>query len=125
MSIEIFLGTGIAVLVFVIFLIAGLISYCFPSKNINSYYGYRTPRSQKNQTNWDFAQKMSGKVVIVFAFIQLILLSLLSLILIHFQIAIDSIIPFQMILMVMLAIVMLIICERKLENFDKVNTIPL
>lgn len=125
MQIEILQSTGISVLLFVIYLITGLISYYFPAKKVNSFYGYRTPRSQKNQANWDYAQKMSSKVLIVFAFINLIALCLLSLILIHFQIAIDSIIPFQMILMVMLAIVMLIICERKLEKFEKGNTIPL
>lgn len=28
-----------------------------PPKNINGFYGYRTPRSMKSQEAWDFAQR--------------------------------------------------------------------
>ncbi|MGY6649977.1 SdpI family protein [Wenyingzhuangia sp. IMCC45574] len=44
-----------------IFLITGLIMYKFPPKNINFLYGYKTPRSMKNQESWDFAQIYSAK----------------------------------------------------------------
>ncbi|EHQ41932.1 SdpI family protein [Myroides odoratus] len=27
--------------------------------------GYRTPRSMKNQENWDFSQKLSGKLLLI------------------------------------------------------------
>lgn len=32
-----------------------------PPKNINSVYGYRTPRSMRNQQTWDFAHAYSGR----------------------------------------------------------------
>ncbi len=44
-----------------IFFVAGGVLFLFPPKKINSWYGYRTPKSMKNQGNWDFAQKHSGK----------------------------------------------------------------
>src|SRR5690606_26583074 len=34
----------------------------FPPKGINSWYGYRTPRSMKNQKRWNFAQKYSANM---------------------------------------------------------------
>ena len=43
-----------------IFLIAAVIMLVFPPKKINSLYGYRTSSSQKNQQNWDFAQRYSS-----------------------------------------------------------------
>lgn len=33
-----------------------------PPKEINPGYGYRTPRSSKNQDTWDFAQRRMGEV---------------------------------------------------------------
>jgi uncharacterized membrane protein len=43
-----------------IFLIAGIITYLFPPKKINSFYGYRTSKSMRNHENWTFAQKYSS-----------------------------------------------------------------
>ncbi len=33
-----------------------------PPKHINSFYGYRTSRSMKNQQTWDFAHQVCGKL---------------------------------------------------------------
>ena len=44
----------------IIFFVAGAIMYLFPPKNINSFYGYRTSKSMKNQETWTFAQKYSS-----------------------------------------------------------------
>ncbi len=33
-----------------------------PPREINPGFGYRTPRSSKNQDTWDFAQKYMGKL---------------------------------------------------------------
>lgn len=43
-----------------IFLIVGVITYLFPPKKINSFYGYRTSKSMQNHENWTFAQKYSS-----------------------------------------------------------------
>lgn len=45
----------------VISVIAGLIMYRFPPKEINDLYGYRTSSSMKNQQQWEFAQRYSSK----------------------------------------------------------------
>ncbi|HRP90901.1 MAG TPA: SdpI family protein [Edaphocola sp.] len=47
-----------------ILMVVGLIMFKFPPKNINSFYGYRTTNSMKNQKRWDFAQKYSAKEMI-------------------------------------------------------------
>lgn len=43
-------------------LIFGWIFIKHPPKNINSIYGYRTPRSTKNQEVWMFAHKTAGEI---------------------------------------------------------------
>ena len=48
----------------VIFVITGAIMIKFPPKKINSFYGYRTPNSMKDQESWTFAQIYSGKEMI-------------------------------------------------------------
>ena len=35
--------------------------WIWPPKKINMTYGYRTTRSMKSQSAWDFAQKYSAK----------------------------------------------------------------
>ena len=51
-------------LIGLIFFVTGLITHFFPPKKINQLYGYRTPRSMKNQHNWDVAQRFSTKKMI-------------------------------------------------------------
>lgn len=43
-------------------IIFGRIMFVRPPKKINDLYGYRTPRSMKNQDTWDFAHKYCGKI---------------------------------------------------------------
>jgi uncharacterized membrane protein len=50
---------GMTFFVGALFLIVALITHQFPPKKINSFYGYRTPNSMKNQERWDFAQPFS------------------------------------------------------------------
>lgn len=45
--------------VLIISLVAIIIAKVVPPRRINSWYGYRTKRSMKNQRTWDFAQKYS------------------------------------------------------------------
>ena len=40
----------------------GLVSWKRPPKTINSWYGYRTARSMKNQVTWDFAHRYCGRL---------------------------------------------------------------
>ena len=52
----------ISVLVGGILTLVGFITYLYPPKKINYFYGYRTSRSMKSQESWDFAQKYSSKL---------------------------------------------------------------
>lgn len=54
-----------------------LIFKIFPPKSINSWYGYRTPRSMKNQEQWEFAQKYSANLAVIVLAILLIIQYLL------------------------------------------------
>lgn len=53
----------------------------FPPKKINHIYGYRTPRSMKNQEAWDCANRYSSNALVVIAalicLVQVVLWSLL------------------------------------------------
>jgi uncharacterized membrane protein len=44
----------------VILLLLGCISYYYPPKHINKWYGYRMPSAQKNQETWDEANRYSA-----------------------------------------------------------------
>ncbi|MXV50701.1 hypothetical protein GS399_06920 [Pedobacter sp. HMF7647] len=67
----------ITLLVGMIFIATGILLKSFPPKKINSLYGYRTFRSMKNQATWDFANRYSAKLLIVFGAI-LCLIGLIS-----------------------------------------------
>ncbi len=56
----------------VCFIIPGLFLYYKPPRDINKVIGYRTKRSMKNQDSWDFANKYSGKLMIIYGIIYLI-----------------------------------------------------
>jgi uncharacterized membrane protein len=43
-----------------LFLLIGIITYSFPPKKINTWYGFRTPSSQRNQQTWDVANKYAA-----------------------------------------------------------------
>ena len=45
-----------------IMIVIGVIFSKRAPKNINHIYGYRTPRSMKNQNTWEFANKYCGKL---------------------------------------------------------------
>ena len=53
-----------ALLIPVLSLIIGIIFKRFPPKNINSFYGYRTPMSKKNEETWRFANNHSARLLI-------------------------------------------------------------
>lgn len=44
-----------------IFLLAGALQARFPPQRINGLYGYRTARSMRSQSHWDFAQHFSAR----------------------------------------------------------------
>lgn len=59
-----FITLGSALIIPVITFVIGFIITRFPPKNINSFYGYRTPMSRKNEDTWRFAHKHSGKLLL-------------------------------------------------------------
>lgn len=57
----------------VLITVVGLIMFIRPPKKINLIVGYRTSKSMKDQESWDFANKYSGKLLIIFGCILLII----------------------------------------------------
>lgn len=110
--------TGMPFIILFTFLLAGLILYLFPPKKINRFYGYRTPRSMKNQTNWDYAQKLGAKYMMLFGGIIFIAQTSFGFLLSYLGIKQDLTIPFQLAIMILLLILMLVLSERKLKQFE-------
>ena len=54
--------TGMNLLIPLVMLYFGRRFQKHPPKNINSFYGYRTSHSMKNQQTWDFAHQVCGKL---------------------------------------------------------------
>jgi len=50
----------------------GVLFWMCPPKKINDFYGYRTTRSRKSQESWDFAQRYSAKLMMVFGLAALV-----------------------------------------------------
>lgn len=106
------------ILLFLIFLSIGWYQSKYPPKSINSLYGYRTARSMKSQKNWDFAQSMSAQMMMSFAYYLGSSLIAISMTAMYLDFPFESIIPMQLVLMVISLVIMFYICERKLEKFD-------
>ena len=47
-----------------VLILVGILFKLKPPKTINSIYGYRTPRSMKDQEHWDFAHEFSANLSI-------------------------------------------------------------
>ena len=108
-------------IILVVFSAGGLILYFFPPKKINSIYGYRTPRSMKNQSNWDFAQKLGGKFMLIFGFIIFLIQITVGYFVSGYTRDQSIVLPIQGAILVLLPVIMLLVCEKQLENFEKTN----
>jgi uncharacterized membrane protein len=95
-----------------IFTLAGLILIKFPPKKINWLYGYRTPRSMKNQESWDFAQSYSAKEMVKLGGL-LLLSSILGLIYQPKQ-HISTIVG--LVLIITVAVVLFVRVEKAIKN---------
>ncbi|MFT3918309.1 SdpI family protein [Cloacibacterium sp.] len=48
-------------------LIISIVFYIFKPKNINSFFGYRTQKSTKNVNNWNLANNISSKLLLIYS----------------------------------------------------------
>lgn len=108
-------------LVVLIIVATGLLFKYVKVNEINGYVGYRTPRSMKNQDNWNFAQKISPDILIkwtlIFFFISLIESLLFNDSQSHLAI---NLIVTMTLFMISLVIVFLNV-EREIKKFEKQN----
>ena len=71
MRYEFYLFTNL--LIPIICIIVGVTLVFFTPKKINSFIGYRTTRSMKNNETWKFAQKHSGLIQLILGIILFII----------------------------------------------------
>ncbi len=57
----------------VLMLIMGCVSKYRPAKKINSLFGYRSRRSKASQENWDLAQLLMGKYLLIIGGVEVLL----------------------------------------------------
>ena len=60
------------ILIPVLMIIIGILMKYIPPKKINSFIGYRTARSMKNIEAWNYAQKYTGKLMLIIGVLSLI-----------------------------------------------------
>ena len=56
---------GLIIGYYLLWLLMSLIFYFRPPGKINGLYGYRTPRSMKNPENWNYANKVAPKYMLI------------------------------------------------------------
>ncbi|MPT32995.1 MAG: SdpI family protein [Chryseobacterium sp.] len=98
-----------------IFIMAGLAMLIFPPKKINSLYGYRTQRSMRTIENWNFAQRLCAKLLLIAGSL-LLLIGIGGIVFGLNEKIIDS---FGLISMVIFAIILIIIIEIRIKKFEK------
>lgn len=94
-----------------IFFLVGLIMKYFPPQEINGLYGYRTNRSMKNKTAWDFAQKYAAAQMLVFG----ILLMLFSVLGFYFTLGEETALVIGLGEMLLATLIMIARVEHKLK----------
>lgn len=99
-----------------ILLIVGLVQLRWPPKKINSFYGYRTPRSMRNQDTWVEANRFSSLLLV-----RLGMYLLFGGIVVAFLPTMHPMVYIAYLLLVLpMAIVLLVATERHLKNvFDE------
>ncbi len=91
--------------------VAGFILSVLPPKKINWLYGYRTQRSMKNEHSFEYANKLSAKLLMLFSAISF-LISLLAIKLFNYN-------AFWLIFIGLFFTI--IITERRLKKFNTEN----
>ena len=59
----------------VIILVVALIARAKPNKEINSTFGYRTKKSMSSQENWDKAQELMAKYMLIISVVMIVVSS--------------------------------------------------
>lgn len=94
-------------------LIFSVVFYFFPPKKINGFYGYRTNKTIKNDTIWNYANTFFGKHLLIYAAVSFFFTIILAFI--------NPIISWQPMAIMLLAIAVSVIkTEQELfNNFDE------
>ncbi len=117
-AIDIYLGLGMTLFLYLLHL--GIYWYVtrFPPLEINRMYGYRTRRSMKNQANWTYANALSNHLILWSAHIFMVIM-LLLLLCFHKQFSGQWYIGISTGIYLMTIIVVILITEYKLRQFEK------
>lgn len=97
-------------------MVCGCIFYRFPPKNINSFSGYRTKRSMKNEQTWKEANRYSSKLSILFSLIGMAFAAGLSLLLGNNDTGTGVSVIVSPLLMIALLLIMIALTEKHLKE---------
>ena len=75
---EYLVSMAFAVFTAAAFIVAGIVLIRNADMEINNTFGYRTPRSTKNQETWRFANIYSGKIFIIGGAIGAVILAIIA-----------------------------------------------
>ena len=117
-AVDICLGLGMTIFMYLLHL--GIYWYVtrFPPLEVNRMYGYRTPRSMKNQANWTYANALSNRLMLWTA--NIFIVTTLLIFLLFFKVLSGQwYIGISTGLYLISWIVVLILTEYKLKQFEK------
>lgn len=98
-----------------------LITHFKPPKKINMFYGYRTTLSMKNERNWNYANKLSTKLLPLATFIYTLVI-MLKTILLRYDISfLTDVLLSAFLLLPLVFIPIMIYVETKLKKIDQQN----
>lgn len=117
-KVDIYFGLGMTLFMYLLHM--GIYWYVtrFPPLEINRMYGYRTPRSMKNQANWTYANALSNRLMLWTANIYVVI-ALFLLLLFSNLLSGQWYIRISTGLYLISWIAVLIITEYKLKQFEK------
>ncbi|NEN22455.1 SdpI family protein [Cryomorpha ignava] len=76
-----------------VFVSIAIIFVIFRPKKMNGLFGYRTPRSKKNLSNWNYAQRLSSSLLLIFTSSIFVLTLFPAYIEINFNVVVILILP--------------------------------
>lgn len=103
------------VIVPIVLIIMGIIQTKYPPRDINSFLGFRTKKASRSQRNWDIAQKLCGKYLVISGVISAI--SFITVLIIKKIVGFDDVIlEYIFILPALLVILSIIPISNKLPD---------
>lgn len=112
-------GLVLSLLIPIVYMVIGLLFWLRPPKLINGVMGYRTARAMKSQEAWEFANRLSGKLLLILGIVFVIISLIAGLITMNLSDDIFGIYIISLVMIQTIAIAFVIVrTEKALKRFD-------